>query len=50
LDNFDFSDFLSQFKSEKVVFFCVEQYCSACHRQLILDRLKEEHQVDGYCF
>ncbi len=50
LNNFNFIDFLNQFEAEKVVFFCVEQYCSACHRKLILDKLKKDYKLNGYCF
>lgn len=50
LKNFDFENFINQFNSEKVTFFCVEQNCSACHRILIVDKLKKEFGLDGYCF
>lgn len=50
LNYFDFQNFISQFESEKIVLFCVEQHCDACHRKLIVDRLKQEYQIDGYCF
>lgn len=50
LENFDFQDFINQFSSEKIVFFCVEQNCLACHRTLIVDKLKKEFGLNGYCF
>ena len=50
LNYFDFQNFISHFHSEKIVFFCVEQHCDACHRKLIVDKLKQEYQIDGYCF
>lgn len=50
LKNFDFQNFINQFNSEKVVFFCVEKNCSACHRTLIVDKFKKEYQINGYCF
>lgn len=50
LKQFDFQKFINQFNMEKVVFFCVEQNCSACHRTLIIDKLKKEFGLNGYCF
>ena len=50
LNYFDFQSFINQFNSERIVFFCVEKYCDACHRKLIVDKLKREYQIDGYCF
>ncbi|RRD89953.1 DUF488 domain-containing protein [Conchiformibius steedae] len=50
LEKFDFQDFINRFNSEKIVFFCVEKNCLACHRSLIVNKLKEEYQQDGYFF
>lgn len=50
LDGFNFKGFLEVNSLEKIVFFCVEQECLACHRLLIVNKLKEEFQLDGYCF
>lgn len=50
LDNFNFDQILELIEKEKIVFFCVEEYCNACHRSLLLKRLKEGFNIDGYCF
>lgn len=50
LSHFDFQHFISEFALEKVVFFCVEKNCLACHRKLIFDTLKKEYKIDGYGF
>lgn len=50
LSHFDFLSFIENFSSEKIVFFCVEKPCTACHRSLIVNKLKEEYKIDGYCF
>lgn len=50
LNVFDFQNFINQYSTEKIVFFCVEEECRACHRSLIIDRLKMEFLIDGYCF
>lgn len=50
LDNFNFDQILELIKKEKIVFFCVEENCKACHRSLLLKRLKEGFNIDGYCF
>ncbi len=50
LDIFDFQWFIDKYDAEKVVFFCVEKECKACHRSLIVDKIKTEFLIDGYCF
>lgn len=46
LKTFDFDAMLEQLESagaEKVVFFCVEEHYSACHRSLVTDRIEEKY-------
>lgn len=50
LDAFDFQYFINKYDTEKIVFFCVEKECKACHRSLIVDKMKKELLIDGYCF
>lgn len=50
LNKFDFRDFIENNNAEKVLFFCVERECKACHRSLIIDKLKAEFLINGYCF
>lgn len=50
LDNFNFDQILELIKREKIVFFCVEENCKACHRSLLLKRLKERFNIHEYCF
>lgn len=50
LNVFDFQNFINQYNTEKIIFFCVEEKCEACHRSLIIDKLKTEFLIDGYCF
>lgn len=50
LNKFNFQDFIENNNTEKVLFFCVERECKACHRSLIIDKLKSEFLIDGYCF
>ena len=50
LDSFNYDQILQLIKREKIVFFCVEEHCKACHRSLLLKRLKEGFNIDGYCF
>lgn len=50
LDNFNFDQTLELIKIEKVVFFCVEEHCKACHRSLLLKRLKEGFNINGCYF
>ena len=50
LNNFCFQKLIDRYISDKVVFFCVEQKDSACHRSLIVNKLKEEYEIDGYYF
>ena len=50
LDSFNYDQILQLIKREKIVFFCVEKDCNACHRSLLLKRLKEGFDINGYCF
>lgn len=50
LNIFNFQEFINQYNTEKIVFFCVEEECKACHRSLIIEKLKTEFLIDGYCF
>ncbi|KRI60529.1 hypothetical protein APC62_14000 [Acinetobacter pittii] len=50
LDNFNYNEVLELTEREKIVFFCVEKNCKACHRSLLLKKLKEGFNINGYCF
>lgn len=50
LNNYNFQDFIENYNAEKILFFCVERECKACHRSLIIDKLKSEFLIDGHCF
>jgi uncharacterized protein (DUF488 family) len=50
LKKFDFEKFINEFRFETIVFFCVEEKCSACHRCLIIENIKQNYGIDGYCF
>ena len=50
LENFNFQVLLDLHKTEKIVLFCVEEECCACHRSLVIDKLRKDFNLDGYCF
>ncbi len=47
LKNFDFKDFLEKHNrsnSNRIVFFCVENYAKACHRSIVADELINQYK------
>jgi uncharacterized protein (DUF488 family) len=49
LDHFDFNSLLKNFEqlgSKRIVFFCVEELASACHRSLIAEKLQNDFHFE----
>jgi len=48
LNHFDFNSLLKNFKqlgSKRIVFFCVEELASACHRSLVAEKLEDDFHL-----